>query len=36
MNDAVGVNVFTGIGCLLTLMLGLLNRDEEEEGSEQK
>lgn len=36
MNDAVGVNVFTGIGCLLTLMLGLLNRDEDEEGSEQK
>ena len=31
--DAVGCNVFTGICCLLMLMLGLLDK---EEGSEAK
>ena len=33
MNNAVGCNVFTGICCLLMLMLGLLDK---EEGSEAK
>ena len=33
MNNAVGCNVFTGISCLLMLMLGLLDK---EEGSEAK
>ena len=35
MNNAVGCNVFTGICCLLMLMLGLLDKDDEE-GSEAK
>ena len=35
MNNAVGCNVFTGICCLLMLMLGQLNKDDEE-GSEAK
>lgn len=37
MSDAVGVNVFTGISCLMILMLGVLMRgDDDEEGSELK
>ena len=36
MSDAVGVNVFTGISCLLIAMLGTLVRDNDEEGSELK
>lgn len=35
MSNAVGCNVFTGICCLLMLMLGTLDKDEEE-GSEAK
>ena len=35
MNCAVGCNVFTGICCLLILMLSQLNKDDEE-GSEAK
>ena len=36
MSDAVGVNVFTGISCLLIAMRGTLVRDNDEEGSELK
>ena len=37
MNDAVGFNVMTGVGCLLLVMLGLLAGGEEdgEEGGEE-
>ncbi len=34
MNDAVGFNVLTGIGCLLLVMLGTLSEDDEEGGEE--
>lgn len=30
MNDAVGYNVMTGVGCLLLLLLGMLTTGEEE------
>lgn len=38
MNDAVGYHVMAGIICLLILMLGVLNSDDEseEKGSDQK
>ena len=36
MSDAVGVNVFTGISCLMILMLAVLMRGDDEEGSELK
>lgn len=37
MNNAVGFNVMTGVGCLLYVMLGLLagHEEEEEEGGEE-
>lgn len=36
MNDTVGYNVMTGVGCLLLLLLGMLTTDEEkEEGGEE-
>ena len=36
MSDAVGVNVFTGISCLMILILAVLMRGDDEEGSELK
>lgn len=38
MNDAVGYHVMAGVICLLILMLGVLNSDDEsaEKGSDQK
>lgn len=34
MNDAVGYNVMTGVGCLLLLLLSVLITDEDEETGE--